>query len=351
MEVIASADHDSLYSLERKTFDALLIVLIYATADKLIEEKFLRQAHTCIHELMFAKRQVLHSASQSWPSFDIFSRFILLAMKKTFQVALTLLALLMSVAIARVPQAPDPRIADLVRAGKLRVALFLPQYTKDPATGELRGSGPGVLNIEIARALAARLGVEMVLAGYPTTSDAIECLKTAACDVAFMGIDPSRAALVSFSPPMSELDYTYLVPAGSLIRSMADVDRPGVRIAVVRNHASTLDLNRMLKHAEQVAAETPDAAFELVRTGRAETLASTRPALVEYSAKLPGSRVLEDRYGANITGIVIAKGQAGRLAYISEFIEGVKASGFVEKAIERSGLAGVKVAPRGAPRP
>jgi polar amino acid transport system substrate-binding protein len=159
-----------------------------------------------------------------------------------------------------------------------------------------------------------------------------------------MGPDPSRSGF-DFSPPILQLDYTLLVPGGSSIRSVSDADRPGVRIAVVRNHLSTLTLSRILKQAQLVYAATPDPTFEFLRSGQADAFASIRGALLEYSAKLPGSRVLDEHYGANLLGIVVPKGQAARLAYISEFIEQAKASGLVQQAIERSGLPGYKVAP------
>jgi polar amino acid transport system substrate-binding protein len=271
-------------------------------------------------------------------------------MKKSLRFLLMMVALLAAVATADAQQVADPRVADLVRAGRIRVALHLGQYTKDPLTGELRGIGPGVVFIEIARALSARLGIEVLLVGHPTPLKLVECVKAGACDVGFVGIEPSRAAEVDFSPPFTQFDYTYLVPAGSPIRSVADADRPGVRIAVVRGHTSTLALSRTLKHAELVGAEIPDAAIDLLRTGRADALASARPGLLEYSTKLPGSRVLEDRYGANLgTAMAVPKGQAGRLAYISEFVEEAKASGLVQQAIEHAGERGVRVAPPGNP--
>lgn len=260
--------------------------------------------------------------------------------------SLSLSALLATIVTANAQQAPDPRVKDLVRAGKVRVALFLPQFTKNPVTGEIRGD---VHLVETARALAARLGVELVLVDYPTPTKAVEGLKSGSCDVAFLGIDRSRAAEVGFSPPFAELDYTYLVPAGSSIRSVADADRPGVRIAAIRNHASTLTLSRILKHATLVYADTPDPAFDLLRTGRTDAWASVGYALQSYSTRLPGSRVLEDRYGANRMAMAVPKGEAGRLAYISEFIEEAKASGLVQRAIERGGLRGVHVAPPGNP--
>jgi polar amino acid transport system substrate-binding protein len=159
----------------------------------------------------------------------------------------------------------------------------------------LRGIGTGAVAIDIARALATRMGV----VGYPTPPAAVECLKNASCDLAFMGIEPSRLGEVDFSPAVVEFDYTYLVPADSTIRSAPDADRPGTRVAVVNKHASTLTLSRLIKHAELIGADVPDAAFELLRTGKAHAFASAREALEDYAAKLPGSRVLTDAYGAH----------------------------------------------------
>src|ERR1700751_1610754 len=104
----------------------------------------------------------------------------------------------MTVVTANAQQAADPRVQDLVRAGKLRAALFLPQFTRNTVTGEIRGD---VHLVETARALATRLGVELMLVDYPTPPKAVEGLKVGACDVAFLGINPSRAADVAFSPP------------------------------------------------------------------------------------------------------------------------------------------------------
>lgn len=184
---------------------------------------------------------------------------------------------------------PDPRVADLVRAGRLRVALYPPQYAKDPASGELRG-----WTIELGRALAARIGVDFLPVEYPTPPQALEALKAGACDVGFGAMDASRTSELDFSPPVLQFDFTYLVPAGSEIRRVADADRKGVSIAVVRNHASTFCLNRIRKCAALISAETPEMAFDLLRTRQADAWASTRPALLEYSVKLAGSCVLDD---------------------------------------------------------
>jgi polar amino acid transport system substrate-binding protein len=266
-------------------------------------------------------------------------------MKKSLRFLLVMVALPAWATIANAQQVPDPRVADLVRAGKLRVALFPPEYSKDPVTGELRG-GPFM---EIARALAARLGIEALPVEYPTPPKVVECLGAGTCDVGFVGIDRAEKVGLGFSRPFMQLEFTYLVPAGSSIRSAADVDRTGVRIAAVRSHLSTVALTGILKHATLVYAETPDPTFDLLRTGHADAMASVRTALREYSPRLPGSRVLEDHYGANRMTMVVAKNQAGRLSYISEFIEEAKASGLVQRAIERDGSGGYQAISPGNP--
>ena len=265
-------------------------------------------------------------------------------MKKNLWVPLMMVVLLIGTTVANAQPVPDPRVADLVQAGKIRVGLFFPQYAKDPATGELKGAWS-----EIAQALAARIGVQVVLLEHPTPTKAIECLKAGACDLLFLPLDDRAASVGDFSPPIFQYDYTLLVPAGSSIRSVADADRPGVRIAAVRNHASSVALSRLLKQAELVYAETPDPTFDLLRSGRAGAYASTRPVLLGYSTQLAGSRVLEDRYGANLNRMVVPKGKAEWLAYVSEFVEAAKASGLVQKAIDRSGTRGITVPPPGDP--
>jgi polar amino acid transport system substrate-binding protein len=246
--------------------------------------------------------------------------------------------------LAEAQQVPDPRVADLVQAGKIRVGVHSVMYTNDPRTGEPKGASTGIILLDLARTLGAQIGVEVLPVGHPTIPEMLTCLTAGGCDMGFMGPDRSRTG-VDFSPPILQLDYTFLVPAGSSIQNIADADRSSIRIAVVRDHASTLTLSRIFKHAQLTYAATPDPTFELLRTGLADAFASVRPVLLAYSSKLPGSRVLEDYYGANLLGMVVPKGQPARLAYISEFIEQAKASGLVHKAIERAGLPGHGVAP------
>jgi len=248
--------------------------------------------------------------------------------------------------IAEAQPAGDPRAADLVQAGKLRTALFLPQYTKDAATGQLSGLGMGKIALDVSQALATRLGIEVQVIEQPTPPKAVECLKKSECDVMFLGIEPSRLNEVDFTPSVAQFDYTYLVPSDSPIRTIGDADRAGTHIATVRGHAAAMVLGQTVKHAEILGADLPDAAFDLLRTGKADAFALPREQLLHYSAKMPGSRVLAEAYGVNRTGMAIRKGQPERLAYISDFLEEAKASGLIQGVIERNGLRGFQVSPR-----
>jgi len=236
-------------------------------------------------------------------------------------------------------QTTDPRVADLVRAGKLRVGLFLPQYIKGP--DGLRTT----VWIETARAYATRVGVPLAIVEHATPPEAIACLKAGSCDQLFLPLDTRAAEIGDFSnlPIRLHVDGA----GGSAITKVADADRPGVRIAAIRNHASTNEFVRQVKRAEFFFAETPEETFALIRQGKADVMASTRLLLLDFSEKLAGARVLADRYGANINRMVVPKGNADRLAYVNEFVEEAKASGAVQHFIEHGGTRGVTVAPLG----
>lgn len=261
--------------------------------------------------------------------------------------ALGMAAGIVGTPIANAQQAPDQRVADLVRAGKLRVGIGVvaPHWAiKDPGTGELRG-----VAVDIARELAMRLGIELVAVEYPSPPAVLDGLKVDAWDVGFLAIDPSRAVVVDFSPPYLQIDATYLTTAGSSIRSVTEADQRGVRIAVTSKSVEEIVLSRSLKRAELQRIDTISAGFDLLRDGNAHALAAPRPALLALSTRLPGSRVLEDRFHAAFGAMAVPKGQTGRLAYIAEFVEQAKASGLVQQAIERAGVRGVQVAPPGNP--
>jgi polar amino acid transport system substrate-binding protein len=264
---------------------------------------------------------------------------------KRFRALLTVAALFATAATADAQQASDPRAADIVRAGKVRVGMHLPQFVQDPKTGEIRGHGTGTVIMPIAQALADKLGVKLELVGHPAPPVLIKCLQAGECDVGFLGYTQARTKLVDYAAPHIMVPFTYLVPANSPIRAHADADKPGVRIAVVRNHASTHALEHILKHATMIDVTIPDEAFELIRSGKADAYASPRPPILEYAKQLPGSRVLDGHYGANIQAIALNKGQAARLAYVSAFVEQARASGVIQKSIVAAGERGIEAAP------
>lgn len=244
-------------------------------------------------------------------------------------------------ALAQVSQ--DSRVADLVKAEELRVGIglgVLMQAVKNPTTGELRGAA-----LEMARALAERIGVRLVTVEYPRPGAVLDGLRTNAWDVTFLVIDPTRKDEIDFSHPFLQSDYTYLVAPGSLIRSVADADQAGVRIAVPRGDGSDLYLSRTLKRAELVRADSHAAALDLLRTGGADAKASPRFVLMTERPAVPGSQVLDNGFAEISFAAVVPKGQTARLAYINEFVEDAKASGLVKRIIETLGLQGVRVAP------
>jgi polar amino acid transport system substrate-binding protein len=270
-------------------------------------------------------------------------------MKRAASMLTLMLALWISFGIshANAQQSTDPRVADLIRSGKLRagVGVVAPHWAvKDQATGQLRG-----VAVDIAQALADRLGVQLMMVEYPSPPAVLEGLKIGAWDVGFLAFDSSRAEVVDFSPPYLEIDATYLVQGNSPIHSIAEADQPGIRIAVTRKSVEEIVLTKMVRRAELQSVDTIPVGVELLRAGNADALALPRPAALQFSAKLPGSRVLADRFFTTSGAIAVPKGQASRLAYISEFVEQAKASGLVKEAIEHVGVRGVQVAPVGNP--
>jgi polar amino acid transport system substrate-binding protein len=250
--------------------------------------------------------------------------------------------LMSSLFTSGIPSRADSQIADLARTGAIRIGVFPSfQYSKDTATGQPRG-----LAIGIARALAARIGIADVrIVEHPTPPQVIACVQTGGCDFGFMLIDPARATEVDFTPPFVRSDFTYLVPATSPARSATEVDQAGTRVAVVRGHASTLAWVRLAKQATPTYVDTYEAAVELMRNGKADAFASIREMLLEYAPQLPGSRVLADSYQSNLAGVAVAKGNPGRLAFVSETLEDMKRSGALQQIIREAGLRGVEVTP------
>jgi polar amino acid transport system substrate-binding protein len=194
------------------------------------------------------------------------------------------------------------------------------------------------------------VGVPVELIGYDSAGKMAEGVKTGAWDVAFLAAEPARAGEITFTAGYLEITTTYLVPAGSTLRTVSDVDREGVRIAVSTNSAYDLYLSRSLQRARLMRVPGVDPSFNLFVADRLEALAGLRPVLVTYAEKLPGSRVLDGRITVVQQAIGTPKGRDAGAKYLREFIEDAKASGMVAQAIEKHGIRGVSVAPK-APVP
>lgn len=222
----------------------------------------------------------------------------------------------------------------------MRLALF-PSffYRRDAASGELCGVG-----IEIGRAFAQGLGVVLAPSEHPSPPAVVAALASDAADIALLGIDPARAEAVDFSPPLLAADFTYLVPEGSPVHAVADADRRGMRIAVVRHHAMDTVLRGQLQAASPVYADTPDAAFNLLRAGQADVLAGIRPGLLTYADAMPGARVLAGGYGRNVIALAVRRGEPSWFVTVSEFAKRAKLHGTVTRAVASAGLQGVDAA-------
>jgi polar amino acid transport system substrate-binding protein len=237
--------------------------------------------------------------------------------------------------------------SQLAPGGKLRAAINFGNpvlAVKDSTTGDLRG-----VTVELSRELARRIGAKLELVGYDTVAKLMDGLKAGAWDVAFLAVDPARAGEVTFTAPYMEVENTYLVPERSDIRNVSQIDRPGIRVAVQVKDAADLFLTRELKQASLVRAPDGSAAFNLLKSGSADAFANNRQRLLSIADTNSGYRVVDGRFYAIPHAALVLAERTAAAIYLRSFIEDVKASGFVRRAIDQSGLRGVVVAPPGSP--
>jgi polar amino acid transport system substrate-binding protein len=234
--------------------------------------------------------------------------------------------------------------SQLAPTGKLRVGINYgnPVLAKrDPSSGELRG-----VAVDLAHELGTRSGLAIEVVAFESAGKMFEAVKTGEWDVAFLAIDAGRADEIDFTAAYIEIEGTYLVPSGSPVSTIVDVDRRGVRIGVSAKSAYDLFLSRSIQHAELIRAPDPNSAFELIVAGKVDVVAGVRQHLVANAEKLPGSHVLDGRFMAIQQAVGIPKGREAGARYLCDFIEDVKASGVVARAIDKAGVRGVSVPPR-----
>jgi polar amino acid transport system substrate-binding protein len=238
---------------------------------------------------------------------------------------------------------PDPSAArsELAPTGTLRAGLNMSNFllTRTDATGK-----PAGVAADLAHELGRRLGVPVELVPYPNPGALADDAKSGKWDVGFLGAEPQRANDIDFTPAYVEIEATYLVPPGSPLKSIEDVDKEGIRIAVPTRSAYELYLTRTLRHAKLVHEKGADNALKRLIDDKLDALAGLRPRLITDQAKLAGSRILEGRFTAVQQAAGTPIGRSAGAQYLREFIEDVKASGLVAKTIEKNNIRGLTVA-------
>jgi|SRR5215831_3323001 len=234
-------------------------------------------------------------------------------------------------------------VSQLAPTGVLRAGINLSNFllvTGRSGTGDPEGVAP-----DMAAEIANRLGVPVKYVPYKTPGELADAADTEAWDIGLIGAEPQRAAKIAFTAAYCEIEATYLVPEASHLRAIADVDQPGVRIAVTGRSAYGLWLDRNIRHATLVRSDTLDSAYEQFVRDKLDALAGLRPRLLSDVKKLPGARILDGQFTAVQQAIGTARKNAAGAAFLRSFVEEAKASGLVESFIARHKVLGLSVAP------
>ena len=236
-------------------------------------------------------------------------------------------------------------IAELAPTGVLRAGINMSNFLL--VTGKAANGDPDGVSPDMARELARRLGVPVKLIAFASPGELADQAGNNVWDIGNIGAEPARAETIAFTAAYAEIESTYLVPAGSPIKSIAEVDRPGVRIAVTGRSAYGLWLDRNIKHAELVRSDTLDSAVEQFVKDKLDVLAGLRPRLLTDVEKLPGARILDGQFSAVQQAIGTPKKNTKAAPYLRAYVEEAKASGLVASLIEKHKVRGLSVAPPG----
>jgi polar amino acid transport system substrate-binding protein len=234
-------------------------------------------------------------------------------------------------------------IAELAPTGVLRAGINLSNFLL--VTGRSPAGDPEGVAPDMAREVARRLDVPAKFVPFKSPGELADAAGGGVWDIGLIGAEPQRAETIAFTAAYVEIEATYMVPAGSALTTIADVDAAGVRIAVTGRSAYGLWLDRNLKHAELVRTETIASASERFIHEKLDALAGLRPGLLSDLDKLPGARILDGRFTSVQQAIGTAKGSALGAAFLRDFVEEAKASGLVARLIERHRVRGLSVAP------
>jgi polar amino acid transport system substrate-binding protein len=229
----------------------------------------------------------------------------------------------------------------LAPTAKLRVGLYAGTPTSilgDPAFGNAKGVG-----FDLGRELAQRAGVPFEPFVFAKNAEVIAAAKAGSVDMVFTNATPARRNDLDFSPTVLQVEQGYLVPAGSAIRALDQIDRAGVRVGVSEGSTSEATLSRAFRSATVVRTPSLKAAVNMLASGRLEVFATNKATLFEMAEELPASRVLDGGWGMESFAIGIPKGREAALPLVSSFVAEAKANGMVARAIERAGMRGTVV--------
>jgi len=262
--------------------------------------------------------------------------------------AIPMLAAL-AIAAGGVQANDEATMKELATTGKLRVGVVAaPSMSAFFVTKDAAGQPRGV-TADLGAALAKKLGVPVEFMVAPNSGEVTDAVSTGAIDVAFMPVDEERKKRIEFGPAYFVVQSTYLVTAASGIRTLAEVDRQGVRVVGIANTTTIRSAARALKNTTIAAATSVDEAMAMLRLGTADAFALSHDSLPPLAATLPGSRILDGGFQQTVIAIAVPKDRPQALAYVSAFMEDAKASGVVRRALDDAGFKDAAVAPP-APR-
>lgn len=235
-------------------------------------------------------------------------------------------------------------VAEFGSPGTLRAAINFgnPILATRGADGTPRG-----VSVDLAREAARRLGVTVDFVLFESAGNVVSAVKARQVDLAFVAIDPLRAADLDYTAPYVIIEGAYLVRNDSPLQRNDDVDRTGTRIAVGRGSAYDLFLGRELKAATLVHAPTSPAVTDLFVSQRLDVAAGVKQQLEADAKRVGGVRLLPGRFMVIEQAMGVPKGRTASQAWLSAYIEEMKASGFVAEALQRHGIDGAAVAPKG----
>src|SRR6202167_4492232 len=210
-------------------------------------------------------------------------------------------------------------VSELAPHGVLRAAINMGNFLL--VTGKSASGDPEGVSPDMARAIADRLGVPVKYVPFAKPGELADAVGSDKWDIGLIGAEPARAEKIAFTAAYVEIEATYLVPAGSPLKTIADVDAAGVRIAVTGRSAYGLWLDRNIQHAELVRSGSIDGAYEQFVRDHLEALAGLRPGLLSTLEKLPGARIIDGRFSSVQQAIGTAKKNTAGAAFLRDFVE------------------------------